>query len=294
MKRYLKFIVPGIVAFIVSMLALSSITVIDTNNVGLVKRGGQFNKEELPEGWHIVPFARVYEISGRENIWVYDNVPARTSDQIPIEDLDVDVYVRMNTSQAQEVAITRANDLTKNKDGDYVIGYDAIYRTVRDAIYSAAGQVKSDEAQAKRDEFRSDLTRRAQAGIDHAFGKDKYVVTNVNIRSMVVSKALENARNAAAQQALKTAEVNNAKETAKAEAERKEAEAKGEANKMRAEAEGKADAIRTVAKAMREAGPDYLKQRELEIQAAWVAKWNGAQPTTMLGSGAQPLVQLPR
>lgn len=79
-------------------------------------------------------------------------------------------------------------------------------------------------------------------------------------------------------------------ETIRAEGEKKVAAAQAEAEALRLEAESEAAADKLRASAIT---PETIRLKELEVQAAYAAKWNGQLPTTILGDSV-PLVQMPK
>ena len=106
-------------ALIGLMALLTGCTQIDTGNVGVVKTGGQYKADELQPGWHFTLFSTVFEVSTKDNVIQFNDMKPKTSDQITVEDLDIDVYYSMNPAKAQEVMTKLAGDLSKNQDGDY-------------------------------------------------------------------------------------------------------------------------------------------------------------------------------
>lgn len=75
-------------------------------------------------------------------------------------------------------------------------------------------------------------------------------------------------------------------ETIKAEGEKKVAAAQAEAEALRLKAESEAAADRARASAIT---PETIRLKELEVQAAYAARWDGKLPVTVLGD-AMPLV----
>jgi len=62
-----------------------------------------------------------------------------------------------------------------------------------------------------------------------------------------------------------------------------------EANKAVAEAKGVAAANDAKTRSIT---PALIKWKELEIEMVKANKWNGVQPSTVIGSGATPLLKL--
>lgn len=88
-------------------------------------------------------------------------------------------------------------------------------------------------------------------------------------------------------------EALNAKIAATQKAQQREnevAQAKAEADKKIEEARGTAESMKLT---NQEVSDKVLRLRELENQAAWIEKWNGAVPTTLAGEGGSMILSLP-
>lgn len=270
------------VAFAALVMAFAAgCTQIDTGNVGVVKTGGQYKSEELTPGWHFTLFSAVFEVSTKDNVIQFNDMKPKTSDQITVEDLDIDVYYAMNPAKAQEIMTKLAGDLTKNSDGDYVPGFNYVGRAAREAIYNAMSTIAASEAQAKRSALPAEVQKRLQAELDQKLGQGWFTVSNVNLRNLTVDSKLEAAIRDAAQVQYQI------------DAKKKQVElAKAEADRQRAIAQGEADAARIKAEGLRSAqggGAEYLKLLEIQNQQAAIAKWDGKLPSTVAG-GATPLI----
>lgn len=275
MRKILFFALFGLMAL------LTGCSQIDTGNVGVVKTGGQYKAEELQPGWHFTLFSTVFEVSTKENVIAFENLKPKTSDQITVEDLDIDVYYQMNPAKAQETMARLAGDLAKNSDHDYVPGFNYVSRAAREAIYTGMSKVSASEAQAKRGVIPADVQKLLQEELDTKFEKGWFVVTNVNLRNLTVDSKLESAIRDAAQVQYQI------------DAKKKQVElAKAEADRQRAIAQGEADAARIKAEGLRSAqggGAEYLKLLEIQNQQAAIAKWDGKLPSTVAG-GATPMI----
>lgn len=269
-------VIAVIVLLIVSIVGWSQI---DTGNVGVVKTGGQFNAEEQTPGWHFNLFGSVYEVSAKEQLVKFEGMRPKTSDQITVEDLDIDVYYTLNGTKAQEVMVKLAGDLATDSDGNYVPGFNYLTRAAREVIYDATALIKSNEAQAKRGDLTNNVKNMLQKELDAQFGSGWFMVTNVNLRNLTVDSVLETKiREAAQVQYQIDAKV---KEVKLAEA---------EADKQRAIAQGEADAATIRAKGLASTqGDQYLSWIELENQRMAIQKWNGVLPATVAG-GAVPMI----
>lgn len=256
-------------------------TQIDTGNVGVKKTGGQYSAEEVNPGWNFSGFSTIYEVSGKENVLVFDGMKPKTADQITIEDLDIDVYVRLNPQFASETMTRLAGDLGKNQDGELIPGFNYVTREARNVVYDEAAKIKASDAQLKRNDLVAGIVKTLQQRLDEGFKPGWWVVTNANLRNLTVDSALEAKIKAAAGVDYEIAQKQKQVELANAEA-----------NRLRAEAQGRADAASIEAKALSgQAGSDYLKKLELENQAAAIKKWDGKLPTTQAG-GVTPFISI--
>lgn len=273
MKKIISALVIASAAF------LGACTQIDTGNVGVVKTGCQYKDEELAPGWHGTLFSTVFEVSTKENAIQFQNLNPKTSDQITVEDLDIDVYYQMNPAKAQDTMIRLAGDLAKNSDGDYVPGYNYVSRTAREAIYTAMSNVSASEAQVKRTVIPAEVQRLLQKELDEKFEKGWFTITNVNLRNLTVSKQLEAKIREAAQVDYQITAKKKQVELAEEEAKRLVAVAKGEADSAKIKAQALASTQ----------GQEYLRWLEIQNQAYAIQKWNGVLPATVAG-GAVPMI----
>ena len=263
--------------------ALGACTQIDTGNVGVSKTGGQYKAEELQPGWHFSLFSTVYEVSAKENGLSFNDMTPKTSDQITVEDLDIDVYYQLSPGKATETMTRLAGDLAQNSDGDYVPGRGYMIRTAREAIYNAIAKIKSTEAQDRRGEIPGLVQRELQKELDAKFGAGWWMITNVNLRNLTVDKKLEQKIREAAQVTYEITAKQKQVELAKAEADRQRAIAQGEADAARIKADG--------LRAAQGGGAEYLRLLEIQNQATAIQKWNGQLPSTVAGP-ATPFVNI--
>jgi regulator of protease activity HflC (stomatin/prohibitin superfamily) len=140
-----------------------------------------------------------------------------------------------------------------------------------DAFRIAANSYTADSLISHRENFENSV----RALLEKQLDKEGFVIqqftSNLSYPPTFVNAI--NAKNAAVQQALK---AENDVKTAEAEAKIKMAKAEGTSQSMLIQARAEAEA-------------NKLKQSTLTpmlIQQQWIEKWDGALPTTSLGSGA--------
>lgn len=278
--KSIKIILSILSALVLAIVVIVGWSQIDTGNVGVVKTGGQFDPEEQTPGWHYNLFGSVYEVSAKEQLIQFTDMRPKTSDQITVEDLDIDVYYMLNPSKAQEVMVKLAGDLATDSDGNYVPGFNYLSRAAREVVYdSTALTIKSNEAQQKRGELTAMVRDRLQKELDKQFGEGWFTVTNVNLRNLTVDSKLETKIREAAQVQY---EIDTKVQQVKV--------AEAEADRQRAVAQGEADAATIRAKGLAATqGDQYLSWIELENQRMAIQKWNGVLPATVAG-GAVPMI----
>lgn len=259
---------------IITALALSACSQIDTGNVGVESTLGQVKKETMPPGVYFTMFKRVTEVIAKEVPIALDDMKPQTSDKITLSDLDVDIYVQIDPSKAPEIMTKWPGDLThvKGEEGDR-IGMNFVVRQAREAVYSAVAKRGSATVHTERAEIAADIVKLLQQNLEADAGAGMFFVRSANVRNLVTDPALEANIKAAAQAQFKLQEEKNKLEVAKVEADRK-----------RAEAQGEADAIRIKAEAVaKQGGKEYV-----ELQA--IQKWDGKLPTT--NAGVVPFVHI--
>lgn len=260
---------------VVLALALTGCTQIDTGNVGVESTFGQVKSDALPAGVYFTLFKTVYEVSAKENVAELLDMKPKTTDNVTLADLDVNIYYKVGPNSAAKVMTKYAGDMAKNKDGDYVLGNGLITRMAREASYNAVTKFASSEAHTKRNEIAADIRLALQKELDADAGKGLFEVTNVIVRNILTDPGLEQSIKQSAQVEFQIREKRQQIELAKAEAER-----------MRVEAEGVAKANDIIAKSIT---PNLIEIRRVEMTGRFADK---GTHTVLLPQGVQPLVQV--
>jgi regulator of protease activity HflC (stomatin/prohibitin superfamily) len=254
---------------------MSACSQIDTGNIGVESTLGQVKKETLLPGVHFTLFKRITEVSGKELLLQMNDLRPQTFDKINLADLDIDLYVQINSSKAPEIMTRWPGDLLVTKDEDGArLGINYVTRQAREAIYGTISKYKSDVVHTERVSIAADVVKSLQLDLDNSAGKDWFYVRSANVRNLLTDPALE--------AAIKEAATKQFQINAKA----KEVELAGlEAERKRAEARGDADAIKLRAAAVTsQGGAEYV-----QLQA--IAKWDGKLPVTNAG-GALPFISV--
>lgn len=267
----------AITALAIATAACSPIAQINTGNVGVTTFLGKTSPDELSPGIHF-PFASVGEFTAKEVPVSLTDFKPRAKDNMTLHDLDLDIYVQPAADKVADTVIKYKGDVTK-MDGEYFAGWNVVTRNAREAVYSSVALFDGTTLHTKRPELAAEIQRRLQEDLDKS-DPGTWMVSSVNVRNLVTDPGLEAAIREAAKRDFEIAAKKKEVELANAESER-----------LRAEAQGRADAAQIEAKALSNAGQEYLRKMELENQRAAIAKWNGALPTTN-ASGAMPLLNL--
>lgn len=258
-----------------ALVALTGCSQIDTGNVGVESTLGQVKKETMSPGGYFTLFKHVTEVSGKELPLVFDNMKPQTKDKIYLDDLDIDVYVQIDTTHAVDILTRWPNDITRERgeDGDR-IGMNFVGKQARSVIYDVVTEFESATVHTARKDIEAQVVKQLQADLDSSAGKGWFIVHSANVRNLKTDPALEASIKESANRQFQINSKQKEVELAEAEARRK-----------RAEAQGEADAIRIKASAISsQGGEDYVR-----LQA--IAKWDGKLPTTQAG-GAVPFVNL--
>lgn len=256
-------------------LTLGGCSQIDTGNVGVEATMGQVKKEIMQPGVYFTMFKRVTEVSGKELLLKMDDLKPQTSDKITLADLDVDIYVQINSGKAADILTRWPGDITQEKGEDGArVGMNYVTRQAREAIYNGVAKYGSATVHTERSSMASGIVAQLQKDLDESAGKGWFFVRSANVRNLVTDPALEKNIQAAA--------------AAQFELQKKELDIKvatAEAQRKRVEAQGDADAIMLRAKAISAQGGAEFVQLEA------IKKWNGALPVTQAG-GAVPFINL--
>jgi regulator of protease activity HflC (stomatin/prohibitin superfamily) len=262
-KTFLRF-----AAVIALAAAAAGCTQIDTGNVGVESVLGQVKNETVPAGNYLTLFKHMTEVCGKEVPLHMDNLKPQTSDKITLQELDVDVYVQIDTARAPQILTKWAGDVSEEKgEGCERIGFNYVGRQAREVIFDVASTFPSSTIHTSRTEMSAKVAKELQAQLDKTAGAGLFKIGQVNVRQLVTDQALDASIKAAAAQQFE----RQKKETEKSNAQI-------DADKLRIQAQGEADAIRIKSQAIAAAGgEEYVR-----LQA--IQKWNGVLPTNTQGA----------
>ncbi len=262
-----KEILLGVIAFTLIFLIIviaNSITTVPTGFVGVKTRFGKVQETVIQEGLNMkVPFIeKIVKIDCKTK-------KLETTSEGSTKDLQtatISIAVNYNVNK------DTANKLYREIGVDYenVIINPAILESIK----STAAQYTAEELITKRAEVSNKIQETLIAKItEKGFTINGFNITNINF-SDAYNQAIE-------AKAVKQQEV----ETAKAELEKQKIQNEKEISIAQKDAE----VMRLQNKEITE---NTLRLKELEIKQSLINKWNGAYPTTMLGSDADMLFQI--
>lgn len=221
---------------------------------------------------------------------------------IPEDKLKLKIAIRTNLTLSQKKAETFFNtippsaapeDSKYNTDYVAIIARDAAYKTYAQQIILTEtreylSQYTIAQIASSLEKVNADLRERLSKSLSSHFDVRYVGITNIEYPA-IITEAQENA----AKRREMIEQENAQKEVDKVRLEREfnEAQLQRKIDVEKAEADAEADRVRAAAAN----NPAVIRLRELENQRAWVDKWNGQVPQTMMGSekGTQLLMQMP-
>lgn len=260
---------------IAGALSMAACSQINTGNVGVESTLGQVKPDTMVPGVYFTAFKTVVEVCAKEVPIQIENLKPQTSDKITLSDLDIDIYLSIDSSKAPAIMTKWPGDLTEVKGDDCSrVGANYVARQAREVIYDAASKFGSATIHTERTKIAALIVKQLQANLDAEAGKGLFLIASANVRNLITDPALEADIKAAAQAQFKLNNEKNLLEVTKVQADRKREEAKGEADAIRI----KATAVST------QGGKEYVELKAIE-------KWDGKLPVTQAG-GAVPFVNL--
>lgn len=269
--------------FFVAVLAGCS--QIDTGNVGVERTLGNVKQESLPPGVYFTLFKTVDEFTAKEVPLSITDLKPKSKDNLTMADVDVDVYFKVEPSKMAQLftkyqgdvsrVFKPASDGSMKDTGDEIVGMGRVLREARESVFRSIAQFDATTMHLKRDEIADAIRKTMQKELD-ATDPGAFLVTNVNVKSLVTDPALEASIR-------KRAQVDQ-----EIEAKVKQGElAKAEAKRILIEAEGQAAANNAINASIT---PNLIRMREIAAQEAIAAKTGNT--TIMVPYGTQPLVSV--
>ncbi len=271
---------------LIAALFLSACTQIDTGNVGVERTLGNVKAETLPPGVYFTLFKNVDEFTAKEVPLSMSDLKPKSRDNLTMADVDIDVYFKVEPAKMAQIYIKYQGDVSKvlkvagdgtQKDtGDEIVGMGRVLREAREAVYRAIARFDATTMHLKRDEI-ADAVRTILQHELNVTDPGVFLITNVNVRSLVTDPALEKSIRERAQ-------VDQ-----QIEAKIKQGElAKAEAKRILIEAEGQAAANNAINASITD---KLIRMREIAAQEA-IATKAGNTTILMPTSGAIPLINV--
>lgn len=271
------------IAILFAAIVLAACSQIDTGNVGVERTLGNVKQESLPPGVYFTLFKTVDEFTAKEVPLSITDLKPKSRDNLTMADVDIDVYFKVEPSKMAALYTKYQGDVSKvlkpsadgtMKDtGDEIVGMGRVLREARESVFRAIATFDATTMHLKRDEIAGSIRSIMQKELD-ATDPGAFFITNVNVKSLVTDKALEDSIR-------RRAQVDQ-----EIEAKLKQGElAKAEAKRILIEAEGQAAANNAINASIT---PNLIRMREIAAQEA-IATKSGAT-TIMVPYGTQPLV----
>ncbi len=271
-----KYIIAGVIAFILVIAVVSSLTVIPTGYTGVKTTFGQIDPTPVPNGINLkLPFIqRVEKVNNKQQDISFDGkVWSETSERTAIFYDAITVTYQINPSSSAWI---------------YANITDYKHALVNQGIISSAIKASSkgltDIDATNRSIIEPLIGTNLQKSFDEKYGKDVVMVTKVIVGNADFDDGYNQAI-AARQQAQLDAE--------KQQIENKRAIEKAEADAKVKKTAAEADANAKLISAQAEAEANKLLEQSLTEQILsemWIEKWNGELPQYMPGDNDSVLV----
>lgn len=248
-------IIVGVLLVVGLIIGIASITTVPTGYVGVKTRFGQVQNDVIQEGLNTkAPFIeKIVKIDCRTK-------KVETETGTASKDLQ---EVRLKVAVNYNVSKDTANKLFKEVGTSYE---DVVVNpSILESVKSITAQYTAEELITKR----AEVSNKMQTLLEEKIVSKGFNVIDFNITDLDFSEAYNQAieKKQVAEQQAKQAQYEL--EKSKIENERKIAEAEANARVMEVQNASTTD--------------QAIRLKELEIQQAFINKWNGALPTTSTG-----------
>lgn len=256
-------------------MALTGCEKVPTGYVGVTSVMGKIKADELPPGPHQVITQSVTSVSIRETTLPMDNLHPKTSNNVTMQKVDLDVRYMIQPNKVADTLSVLAGDLSTNANGDTVVGERFVKRFALESVYKAAAKYPADVIHTKREEIAGDVASELQKSLDKAM-PGTFIISGATVRQMITDPKLEAAITRAAQIQF---EIDRAKDA--------KALAEAQAQVTLTNAKASADANQIIANSLT---PMLIKKMEIEAEAKFAGQ---GTHTVLLGNGgASPLINV--
>lgn len=254
MKRYFKFFIPSLIVILLLIVLFASIKTVPTGSVGVKTRFGAVQETMINEGINLkLPFIEKIVLINCKTKKIETASESSTKD---MQTVNVTIAVNYNVNK------NTANSLYQEVGLNYE---DIIIRpAILESIKSSMAQYTAEELITKR----SEVSTKIKDELINKISDRGFTVTGFNITNLLFSDVYNQAieQKAVAQQQVETAKAN--------------------LEKQQIENQQRISIAETDAKVMElqnsKITENTLKLKELENQEAFIKKWNGNLPSTML------------
>lgn len=244
---------------------LSTFTIIKTSEVGIRKTAGVIHNSVLEEGIHFkLPFFQTIEIfSLRQHQETFELTGTQTKDLQPVS---------VNYRVLYAIPENKILENLKTIKGD--IFTTLIAPRANESIRDALAKYSAEDLISNRSEVGKYVKERLGERINHLAIIDDISITSFEFENEVWKQSIQ--KKVIAKQEAETAEIN--KQQVQAEADQTIIKSKADA-----------EAIRITANAIT-SNPKIIELKQVEVNAAIAAKWNGIAPTTVITNGGNNIL----
>lgn len=259
-QHYIKFIIA--LCFICLIMTF---TVIKTSEVGVKKTAGVIHDSILEEGIHFkLPFIQTIEIfSLRQHQETFELTGTQTKDLQPVS---------VNYRVLYAIPEDKVLENLKTVKGD--IFQVLIAPRANESIRDALAKYSAEDLISNRSEVSKYVKERLAERINHLAVIDDIAITSFEFENAQWKESIQ--KKVIAKQDAETAEI-------------KKQQIQAEADQTIIKAKADAEAIRITANAI-SSNPKIVELKQVEVNAAIAAKWNGQAPQTVITDSSKNII----
>lgn len=186
MKNLLVVILMGIMSI--------SCTRIDQGEGGIVTGfGGSISEELRSTGFEVVFWDSMEVIDLTQNIIRAENITARDSDSIPLQELDVNMTFNTNPDKVVDFyKKTKSIAKIQNENGhNYkVLGYNILQDMLVNEIQKSIAKFKSKDITSNRVSIEEEIKTSLQKMVNERYG-DVFIIVNLNLNTVKLNPDIE-------------------------------------------------------------------------------------------------------
>lgn len=285
-------------ALVLLVMALTSCTTINPGNVGIVvnKFGSNKGVSDFPATTGFVsynPFSTTifeYPTFMQTAKWTASLTEGQaTNEEISFTNKDnMTISVDVSLSYSLEANKVPAFYVKFRNDDLEQFTHGYLRNITRDAFNETGGKYSIDQIMGDNSAFLAEVKAKVQSQVnDIGVQISQFGIIGAPRPPAQVTASI-NAKLQATQIAI---QKENEVRQAQADAQKAIAEAEGQSQSMIKRAQGEAESNRLKASSL---SPAILEWRKLDVEQQAITKWDGKQPTTVIGSGTNTLLTLPK